>query len=339
MDNRLAMSDRSRRMPRMIGGNAQGAVSQYGPEPGAEAANRELEVRGPQHRGEHYLAWSRRGRARLGWYFLGFLLIVLAWAIGTLAVLLPGWLSDWTPASPAQELGLLTATFTFGFVAVPCAVRLVLRRPWWSLVTGWFPGPRRHLLLGGVVAAGAALVADLLVAPFAPLHWAAFRPGVWFPLAAVALVGFFVQAGFEELAFRGYLMQALASRTTRSALVIGVPAVLFGALHWGNLAAMGNNPLQLVPYVLMGATLGWAAWHTGSLWLPMGMHWANNTYATLAISVRGDVAPTGAPVSRDLGAMPWEIFLLSAVVQAGLQVYLVRRLCPRVPVTGGYSSP
>ena len=52
------------------------------------------------------------------------------------------------------------------------------------------------------------------------------------------------------------------------ALIIGLPAVTFALPHRGNLAIYGNNPAQLAPDPLVGATYGWAAWYTGTLWLP-----------------------------------------------------------------------
>jgi hypothetical protein len=45
---------------------------------------------------------------------------------------------------------------------------------------------------------------------------------------------------------------------TRTALIIGLPALAFALPHWGNLATYSSNPAQLAPYLLMGATYGWA---------------------------------------------------------------------------------
>lgn len=275
--------------------------------------------------GDHYLSWSRMGRSTLATYVVGLLLILLAWAAGTIAIQLALQVAGRPePASPAGRLAFITATFALGVLAVPAVVHTLLRRPGWTVAAGRWPGRPRHLLVGAGTSLATGVAVDLLVAPMLPVHRAAFDPSVWLPLAVVALVGFLVQAGFEELVFRGYLMQAVASRTSRTAVVIGLPAAAFALPHWGNLVPYGNNPLQLAPYLLMGLTLGWAAREAGSLWLPLGLHWANNAYATLLVTTTGDMLPTGAPLARDLATLPLSMIIATTALQCGLQVVVLR---------------
>jgi membrane protease YdiL (CAAX protease family) len=277
--------------------------------------------------GATYLSWSREGRATLPRYASGLAVILLAWITGTLVVqgLLTavGRGTPIAPTSPAGQLATVLATFTLAMVAVPWAVRTVLRRPGWTVATGTQPGPVRHFALGVAISLTAALAVDLLLTPIAPLHRVDLDPGIWLPLAGVAAVGFLIQTGFEELLFRGYLAQAVASRTTRTVLIIGLPALAFALPHWGNLATYSNNPAQLAPYLLMGATYGWAAWYSGSLWLPFGLHWANNTYATLLITTTGDVLPTGAPLARDLAALPLWLVTATTALSCAVQVLMI----------------
>ena len=120
-------------------------------------------------------------------------------------------------------------------------------------------------------------------------------------------------------------MQFTHRLTNTPALVVGLPALGFAAMHWGNLDQFGNNPLQLAPYLLLGATLGWAAWRTGSLWLPFGIHWANNTYAVLIIGNSGDVLPNAAPFARDLtGVSPTGMLILTTWLCL-IQLVLIER--------------
>jgi hypothetical protein len=277
----------------------------------------------------HYLDWAPAGTATLSTYVVGLLLIMAAWVVGTIVVEV-GVLAVGGSAvqTPAGQLAVTTATFLAGMIAVPWVVRGRLRRPAWSVAAGWWPGPLRQVLVGAAISLAAAVAVDLLSTPFIPLQRAAFDPGAWLPLAGISLVGLGVQAGFEEVLFRGYLMQAVASRTGRAAWVIGIPAVLFALPHWGNLAPYGSDPLQLVPYLLMGLTYGWAAWRSGSLWLPLGLHWANNVYATLLIASAGDVLPTGAPLVRDLAAHPVGVLIGLTAASCLLQVGAVAFIRP-----------
>jgi membrane protease YdiL (CAAX protease family) len=105
-------------------------------------------------------------------------------------------------------------------------------------------------------------------------------------------------------------------------------------MHGGNLTAFGTGPIQLAPYLLLGAVLGWAAWRSGSLWLPYGLHWANNTYSQLLIGNLGDVLPSGAPLSRDLSGLSPTLLLSLATVQAGLQVLVIGRVLGTRRVSG-----
>jgi hypothetical protein len=267
---------------------------------------------------------------------VGLVVILLAWLAGTVAVQVP-LIAAWdgtpvVPTTPAGQLAAVLATFTVALVAVPWTVRRVLRRPSWTVATGTRPGPAGHFAIGAAISLTAALAVDLLLTPVAPVHRVAVDPGIWLPLAGVAVVGFLIQTGFEELLFRGYLTQAVAARTTRTWLIIGLPALAFAAPHWGNLPTYGNNPAQLAPYLLMGLTYGWAAWYSGSLWLPFGLHWANNTYATLLIATSGDVLPTGAPLARDLAVLPLWLVTATTALSCAIQVLVIAKTTGRAPV-------
>jgi hypothetical protein len=120
-------------------------------------------------------------------------------------------------------------------------------------------------------------------------------------------------------------MQFTHRFTTAPVLVVGLPALGFAAMHWGNLTQFGDDPLQLAPYLLLGTTLGWAAWRSGSLWLPFGMHWANNTYGVLLLGNQGDVLPSGAPLSRDLTGITGPGLLALATVLCLIQVAFIRQ--------------
>jgi membrane protease YdiL (CAAX protease family) len=276
--------------------------------------------------GDHYLRWSHVGRASGARYTAGALLILLAWAAGTLA---PGIMRAGTGidplASAAAGLAYLLSTFALAFLAVPLTARVLHRRPGWSVALPRPMGPIRDLARGIGIALVSLLTVDLLSTLWQPVTYVGIDLRHWLPLAAVATVGFGIQAGFEELFFRGYLMQFTHRFTKAPLLVVGLPALGFAATHWGNLTQFGNNPLQLAPYLLLGTTLGWAAWRSGSLWLPLGIHWANNTYGVLLLGNQGDVLPSGAPLTRDLTSITELQLLALATLLCLIQVPLIRQ--------------
>ena len=79
----------------------------------------------------------------------------------------------------------------------------------------------------------------------------------------------------EEIAFRGVLQRLLNFQlsTFNSHLAIWITAIIFSAIHM--------QFYGFVPRMLMGALFGYMLVWTGSLWVPMLMHFVNNGMAVL----------------------------------------------------------
>jgi membrane protease YdiL (CAAX protease family) len=109
-------------------------------------------------------------------------------------------------------------------------------------------------------------IALFIVATSSTRHHA----GTGFPWLAVFSI-FIPAAIHEELLFRGYLFQKLASWNRTFALGFG--AIFFMALHLGNHAV---GPLALFNIFLGGILLGLAYLATRTLWFPIALHLAWN---------------------------------------------------------------
>ena len=79
----------------------------------------------------------------------------------------------------------------------------------------------------------------------------------------------------EEITFRGVLQRLLSPKhsTLNSHLSIWLTAIIFSAIHM--------QFYGFVPRMLMGALFGYMLVWTGSLWVPMLMHFVNNGMAVL----------------------------------------------------------
>ena len=91
----------------------------------------------------------------------------------------------------------------------------------------------------------------------------------------------------EELSFRGTLQQLLGNRHT----AIWLTAFIFSAIHM--------QFYGFIPRMLMGAMFGYIFVWTGCLWVPILMHFVNNSLAVLAFYIWGqnsnaDTIGTGA---------------------------------------------
>lgn len=72
----------------------------------------------------------------------------------------------------------------------------------------------------------------------------------------------------EELLFRGVIQPTLMKKVPVHA-AIWITALLFGAMH--------QNLINLVPLTLLGGMIGYLRVWSGSLWLPILAHYANNS--------------------------------------------------------------
>ena len=140
----------------------------------------------------------------------------------------------------------------------------------------------------------AVSTAVFAVSPVGSLEVSAPDWSTFVVVVPITLVGFLVQSGVEELVFRGILPQATRRFTSHVVVVYALPALVFASLHAGNVSALGNGALALLPYFLMASLWGWVSYRTGSLWTSWGMHYANNVYLVLLIGSHDDVT---TPVS------------------------------------------
>ena len=75
----------------------------------------------------------------------------------------------------------------------------------------------------------------------------------------------------EELVFRGAILRALLSWTSRHWVAIAISALLFALIH--------GNPAQMPHAFLIGLLLGWLYYRTDSIVPGVVYHWVNNSIA------------------------------------------------------------
>lgn len=94
----------------------------------------------------------------------------------------------------------------------------------------------------------------------------------WFPQLS-AFLFFFLVAVFEEIIFRGVLFRMIDDRwNTGVALILS--SIAFGAMHLFNPGATLWSAVAIA--VEAGLVMGAAYKCSGTLWLPIGIHWAWN---------------------------------------------------------------
>lgn len=242
------------------------------------------------------------------WYLYIFSLLVIftATQIGSLPllgymvwqdpeILKTGNISAATSTNAGLALTLLS--FVVGFFAIFFCVKFIHRKKSTDIVTA------RKRVDWGRVFFGAAIWGILSLTTLAvPFLFGdtsdivfQFDPLNFFILVVISLLLFPFQTSFEELLFRGYLMQwsALMFRYRWAAVV--VTGVLFGLLH-------GANPeveefgvwIALPQYILMGLILGFVAVKDDGMELSLGLHVSNNILAAIMFTSDSSTLQTHA---------------------------------------------
>jgi membrane protease YdiL (CAAX protease family) len=104
-------------------------------------------------------------------------------------------------------------------------------------------------------------------------------------LLVVSLLLIPVQTTFEEYIFRGYLAQGVAAWTKNRWLVICVPALLFGLMHFSNTEVTKHGFWAMMPeYIIFGLFFGLIAVMDDGIELPIGIHAANNLFVCLFVT-------------------------------------------------------
>lgn len=264
-----------------------------------------------------------RPRARIWRLALGLFFAFATWAA---AVVLVGMLRSFGGLEKGQE-PLLAMLASFGGLSlgVILAARLLDRRGPRTLI-----GPRGFRPRAFAVGAGAALgyVAVLFLVGlftgdhiFRAMEWRAWLAMLPFGLAAVA-----IQTSAEELLFRGYLLQGLGARFRSPVIWLGLPALLFGGMHWSADLHGANAGLFALTAAVIGLILGDVTARTGDLSAAMGIHFANNAAALLLVASDGPLGGLAlfatATGPEDSAAYRASLLLGLAAMLAGYGLWL-----------------
>ncbi len=206
---------------------------------------------------------------RLGLFFGAVLTGVVLWVL----VLLAAFRLDFSLlATPDQIPQPVILTYTIGLYLWLMVLVALLKRPIGAdpaLHYGFrFDG--RKLALGWLLGLGGVL---LLMAVELGGGIATFRfPAEW-PLGVIlgAIAAAMGYAVSEELLFRGlFLRTLLLDHPPLRAMAIS--SVIFAALHFLRPNLSWADLVPFVGLVVSGWVLAYAAWKSGTLWLPIGIH-------------------------------------------------------------------
>ncbi len=167
--------------------------------------------------------------------------------------------------------GLYTILYTWAFMWIVdrkplVSLGLYFKRGWAS---DFAKGAALALLILGVIFTFSIAIDQVRVEGFA-------RPAPeGTPIALYllgAIVAFFVVGLYEEVMFRGYILQRLSERASKVVATI-ISSIVFAVLHGAN---PGADAFGIFNTTIIGVILCVLYFRTQSLWMPVGFHFAWN---------------------------------------------------------------
>lgn len=165
--------------------------------------------------------------------------------------------------------------YLFGIVGLFLTVVWLHQRNFASLVRSNAKIQWRRVLMGALVWTAICFgesIIDYLISP-QDYVWS-FKP-IWWLMVPLALLITPIQTSFEELFFRGYLMQGMALLIRNRLALVLMNGILFMIPHLEN-PEMQRGDILAMDYLITGAILAVIAIRDNGLELSLGIHAAHN---------------------------------------------------------------
>jgi uncharacterized protein len=241
-----------------------------------------------------FLEVARQGRNEWWRYVAGIVFIFVCSMGGQVMIAVPLVLREPDPArADLLLLALLLLSFAPGMAAVALAVRFLHSRSFRTLVTPYAQVSWKRLATGFVgwfvLAAAAGLVE-------AVLHPGRYQPNpeplTVLPFLVVAALLIPIQAGTEELFYRGYLLQATGLLLRHPVLLSILNGLLFALPHAANPETTAGLVKVMLLYFMAGSFWAFITLRSGTLELALGAHTANNFFTAAVANYQATAIPS-----------------------------------------------
>ncbi|WP_440880573.1 lysostaphin resistance A-like protein [Tenacibaculum sp. C7A-26P2] len=208
-------------------------------------------------------------------------------------------------------LFLIILMFAFGLLFLMLGVKFLHKRPFKTVITSrnridwkrfWFSFISWGLISFFVVTIGIMIE---------PEHYTwNFKPLSFLVLVLISFLFLPIQTSFEELLFRGYLMQGLGILVKNRWFPLIMTSVIFGLLHGANPEVAKLGPITMVFYIGTGLLFGVVTLLDEGMELALGLHAINNIVAAFYVTTDWTVFQTDA------------LFIDSSEPSVGLEMFL-----------------
>ena len=259
----------------------------------------------------NYIQQAYKGKNQWYLYVITILIVLIAWQLvggiplAVTAVFHSPDMAAFNSAAANNFLGiginknlflfLMILMFVFGLIALMLCIKYIHKRSFKTLVTSrkkidwkrfWFA-----FILWGFIAS-VFIVVSIILSP-EDYVWN-FKPVPFFTLLVISFLFLPFQTSFEELLFRGYLLQGLGVVSKTRWLPLIITSVIFGLLHLGNPEVAKLGYISMVFYIGTGLFYGVLTLLDEGTELTLGLHAINNIVAAVFVTTNWTVFQTDA---------------------------------------------
>jgi uncharacterized protein len=180
------------------------------------------------------------------------------------------------------EMGM----FVFALLGLYTGIRRLHQKPLVSVLTGYERFRYRRFWFSFAVWGSMIVLAVLISLLTAPEDLKlTFEPTGFLISALILLIFIPLQTGWEEVLFRGYLVQGLAIAFRSGIVPVIITSALFGAAHLGNPEVKQHGSAIMLTYYCGSALfLSCLTLIDEGIELAYGLHFANNLVSALLVS-------------------------------------------------------
>lgn len=195
---------------------------------------------------------------------------------------------------PNEVLLLELGMFVFAFIGLWIGIRFIHQKSLRSVLSGYENFRFSRFWFAFLVWSVLQIILSVLAYIFYPGEYKiCFEPMGWISSAMIMLLLMPIQTGFEEVFFRGYLVQGLAQFFKNGWLPMVLMSLLFAFAHMSNPEVKKYGMVIMFSYYTIFALfLGALTLLDEGIELAFGIHFANNIISSLMVSSSDSVLKT-----------------------------------------------
>ena len=221
-----------------------------------------------------FLDNAREGKNNWWMYLITFIAVFLVMMLGTI---LPVEILNKFNNNLLNSIVGLGVGFALSLISLYLLARFLHHKKLISLINTGKQVRWSQIFKGGILW---AVLASSLTIIYMLLNPSAFKFSFnFYPFLILVIISclcFPIQAFFEELFFRGYLMQGFGLVFKRALIPVIITSILFGVMHASSLTNLNQTLLVITSTSIMGLLYGIVTLADNGIELAAGSHIANN---------------------------------------------------------------